>query len=373
MTERVRVLQLIKGLGPGGAEQLVLQQARKRDRARFDYRAAYVVPGKSHLVEQLEREDVDVTCLGRGGRLGAATWPWRLRQLLSAGRFDVVHVHSPLLAAGCRVLARTVRHRPRVITTEHNRWPRHKRPTRWANRATLALDDATVAVSTDVARSMPQRHRSTIDVLVHGIDLDAVHAVSDERAAVRAELGIDDEQLVVGIVANLRPEKGYDVLLRAAALVIAERPDVVFVSVGQGPLADEIAEQHDHLALGDGFRLLGYRADATRVMAGFDVFTMASRHEGLPVALMDALALGLPVVATTAGGIPQAVRNETQAVLVPPDDERALAEAIIRVARDDSLRARLGAAAAERADAFDVDRTTDWLESRYVDVLAGAR
>src|SRR5690606_32961920 len=122
--------------------------------------------------------------------------------------------------------------------------------------------------------------------------------------------------------------------------------------------------------LGDRFLLLGYREDAVRVMSAFDVFTLASRHEGLPVALMDALALGLPVVATAVGGVPQAVTDGVEARLVPPDDPAALAGAYLEVARDPSLRARMGELAAKRAPDYDISAATRRLEQIYRD-LAG--
>src|SRR5690606_27997930 len=122
-----------------------------------------------------------------------------------------------------------------------------------------------------------------------------------------------------------------DVLLEAAARVDADprgRP-VRFVVVGQGPLADELAAHHERLGLGRRLVLAGYRPDAVDVVAAGDVFCLASRHEGLPVALMEALALGRPVVATRVGGIPELVTDDVEGVLVPPDDADALAEAVL--------------------------------------------
>src|SRR5690606_35090833 len=119
-------------------------------------------------------------------------------------------------------------------------------------------------------------------------DLDALRAAAD-RDGVRRELGVPDHEVLVGTVANLRPQKGYPDLLRAAATVLDQAADVAFVAVGRGPQENELAALHRSLGLGDRFTLLGYRADAARLMSGFDVFCMASHHEGLPVALMEAL------------------------------------------------------------------------------------
>ena len=365
MPEPLGVLHLIKGLGPGGAEQLLVQQARCRDQTRFDYQVAYLVPEKDHLVAALEAADVAVQCLD------GPDWPIALRNLAGLPSIDVVHAHSPVMASAVRVAARTLpaARRPRLVTTEHNRWPRHHRLTRAANRLTLRWDDATLAVSDDVAATMPGR--ATVESLVHGIDVAAVRSQLDHRSPMRRELGFAEHEIVVANVANLRREKAHDVLLRAAASAIAVDERLRFVIVGQGPLAAEIHRLHHELGLGDRVRLLGYRADATRVVAASDVFTLSSRHEGLPVALMEALALARPVVATTAGGIPQAVTHDREALLVDVDDHRSLAEAYLALAGDAPRRARLGAAADRRAEAFDVRRTIGRLESVYAAVVNG--
>ncbi len=358
----IRILHLIKGLGPGGAEQLLLQQARQRDRSRFEYQVAYIVPEKHHLVAPLAEVDVVARCLTKPDESGRR-WLLRLRSLLTD--VDVVHVHSPLLAAAARSVAQTIpaSRRPSLISTEHNRWPRHNRYTRLANHSTIRFDDHAIAVSDDVASTMAGR--SDIEVLVHGIDLSATASWASERDTVRAEFGIRPDEVVIGTVANFRREKAYDILLTAAAKVVASEPSVRYLLVGQGPLRDEVHQLHEQLGLGDRVILTGYRPDATRVTASFDVFTLASRHEGLPVSLMDALALGVPVAATKAGGIPQAVTDGVEGLLVESGDSDALAEIHLRLATDPELRSSMAANAAQRARHFDAARTTTHLESIY--------
>lgn len=321
----LRVLHVIKGLGPGGAEQLLVNQARATAAGDAEFEAAYLVSWKNHLVPKLEDAGWHVHCLG-GDRIWDPRWVWRLRRLVTSTAVDVVHAHSPLVAAVSRLVLCTIPkgRRPASVYTEHNEWGRHNVWTRRCNRWTIGLEDRVLAVSEGVKVSMPAG--VDVEVLVHGIDVEAVAAQRAHRAEVRAELGIADDEWVVGIVANLRREKAYDVLLEAAAQALAADPGLRFVSVGQGPLEDEIREHHERLGLGDRFLLLGYRDDATRVMGAFDTFTLTSHHEGLPVSLMDALALGLPVIATAVGGIPEALAG-SDAVVVDDGDVEALAAA----------------------------------------------
>ena len=355
-----RVLHLIKGLGPGGAEALLVAQAEVPV-PDLDTEVAYLVPWKDHHVVALEACDWRVRCLD-GARIWDPRWMLRLRRLLASGEVDVVHGHSPLVAAISRLMLRTLRRsgRPASVYTEHNEWGRHRRGTRLLNRLTIGLEGHVLAVSDAVARSMAGR--GDTEVLIHGIDMAAVAALRDQRDAVRAELGLADDRIVIGIVANHRREKAYDVLIRAVARAVAVRPDLSFVAVGQGPLEDQT--RHDAVAAGvaDHLLFLGYRPDARRLMAGFDVFTLSSRHEGLPVTLMEAAALELPVVATRVGGVPDAVEAE-RSILVDPDDPEALADAYVAMAE---RLDRLPPPAA--ADRFEVRTTVERLAAIHRDL-----
>ncbi|MDQ3306341.1 MAG: glycosyltransferase, partial [Actinomycetota bacterium] len=209
--------------------------------------------------------------------------------------------------------------RPVLVFTEHNEWRRHNPLTRAANLATAGLDDVHLAVSEGVKASLPARLRARTEVVICGIDVDGVRRFAPERDQVRAELGVSPEQVLVGTIANLRTEKAYPDLLRAARQVLDTELPVRFVAVGQGPLEAELDSLHAELDLGEGFRFLGYREDARRLLAGFDLFALSSRHEGLPVSLMEALALGVPVVATEVGGVPEAIRHGQEVCWSPPD------------------------------------------------------
>ncbi len=350
---RVRVLWLAKGLGPGGMERLLVHHVRLGDRERFDYHAAYLVPRPNSVVPELEA--LDVPCVQLGSGSGALRWVGELIALVRDRRIDVVHTHSPMPAALARpaLRLRHPRRRPRLVYTEHNTWDCYGRATRLANLVTFPLDDAQFAVSAAAASSPPGPLAKRVEVLTHGIDLTQVRAARGRRDGLRQELGVDPGTVVVLTVANLRTEKAYDVLLAAAARVLERHHDVVFLSVGQGPMMEPMRALHHTLGLGERFRFLGFRDDVAGLLAASDVFCLASRQEGLPVAFMEAAALGVPAVVTAVGGLPDAVVDGESGLLVAPEDPERLADALGTVIDDTGLRGRLAAGAAVAGDRFD--------------------
>jgi glycosyltransferase involved in cell wall biosynthesis len=361
----IRVLWLTKGLGPGGAERLLVSSAAVADRERFDLQAAYLLPWKDHLVGELAALGVPAVCLD-GPREGDPRWIPRLRGLVRAARIDIVHIHSPLVAALARPALRALRpgDRPALMGTEHNLWTSHHPATRWANRLTLPLEDVTIAVSEEVRNSMPPRLARRTEVVIHGVDVDAIAARRGEREAARAQLGVSADRLLVVTVANLRAQKDYPTMLQAARRMVDAGDAVEFLSVGQGPLAESLEVERDRLGLGERFRFLGYREDPVRVLIAADVFCLSSRFEGLPIALLEAMAAGLPVVVTAVGGVPAVIRDGQEGLLVPPGDPAALAAALGTL-RDPALRSRLAAAATERVQAFGIGRAEQRQQEIY--------
>lgn len=363
------ILWLTKGLGQGGMEQLLLNHAGAADRSTFAYRAAYLVDRPHSVVEQLRGRDVPVRRLGPGG-ITNIRWIRDLLAEIDDNDVALVHVHSPLPGSIARVVLRATRRRVPVVVTEHNRWDRYERATRWVNRATFGLNARALAVSDDCRSTMPGRVRERVTVVEHGIDADRVAESLQRRDAIRAELGVGDDTIVVGTVANFRHQKNYPLLLATAKRVVDTHDNVVFVSVGQGPLEDEMRRLHGELQLGDSFRFLGFRADATDVMAAFDIFCLSSRHEGLPVALMEAMTLGRPVVATAVGGVPEMISDGSEGRVVRPDSEPALAGALEELIEDPAFREACGRQAHRTAALrFSAAAATAIVEDVYRSVL----
>jgi L-malate glycosyltransferase len=361
----IRVLWVVKGLGPGGAERLLVAAAHVRDREKFAFDCAFVLPDKDHLVEDLEQAGVMVHCLGH--RRNDRLWSLRLFRFVRNGNYDVVHVHSPLPGSVARAAALSLgRKRPRIFTTEHNVRSTFTPATRVLNRLTSRWDDTVFAVSDETLRSIRGGARKRANTLLHGVNISQLRSEVNERSNVRSELGLTDHHIVVGTVANFRPQKDFPTLLRAVAILSARRPELRWIIVGQGPLEADMRRLAASLGVDSSVIFTGFRPDATRIMNAFDIFTLSSAWEGLPVALMEALALGLPVAATRVGGIAEALDDE-HALLVEPANPQALADAWERLVSDPALRRCLAQRSGELAPEFEIERTQRILETAYGD------
>ncbi|WP_203568223.1 glycosyltransferase [Aestuariimicrobium ganziense] len=337
------------------------------DHQSFDYRVRFVRADKTHLVDEFVAAGVMPQRLGERttGRFG---WLRDLRRELSES--DVVHSHSPVLSGVARLITRTLppSTRPALLVTEHNEWSSHRLPTRWLNGLTAWVDARRWAVSDQVLATMWPSAQKRTTVLIHGIDAHQEPVDPSTRARVRQELGLAEDDVLAITVANLRHNKDYPNLLRATAVATRREPRLRVVSVGQGPLEQELKALHRQLGLAESFRFLGFRRDVAELMAAADVFVLGSAHEGLPVAIMEAFAAGLPVVATRVGGVPQQVRHEREGLLVPAGDPEALASALVRLTRDRPVRAALAAGASSRAGDYDIRRAVAVQEAAYAEL-----
>ncbi|OGR53101.1 MAG: hypothetical protein A2049_05120 [Elusimicrobia bacterium GWA2_62_23] len=179
---------------------------------------------------------------------------------------------------------------------------------------------------------------------------------SAARQALAAELGIPAAAFWAGSLIALVPHKDPENLVRAAAEVLKSFPEAYFLVAGEGPLADKTAHLARMLKIQDHFRLIGYRSDPYKVLAALDLFVLASCEEGMGSVLVEAMNAGLPLVATTAGGITDVIEDGANGLTVPPRDHEALANAALRVMKDASLRERLAAEAHRRREDFSSPR-----------------
>lgn len=308
--------------------------------------------------------------------LATAAAVWRA---LRSERFDLVHAHGQkagLVARACALAAGVP-----AVYTPHSfvyRTQTH-RPRRFARlryRLTLALErflgrrSAAITGCADDERQTAVADRvapaNRVCVVTNGVAVDR-DAGADPRL-----LAFRGEGPLCGLVAGLRDQKGLPTLLDALDLLASEGRAVRFAIVGNGPLRAEVEERVSRPSLAETTMLLPFEAPVERYLNALDVFVLPSYWEGMPIAILEAMSLGLPVVATAVNGTPEAVADGRTGLLVPPRDARRLADAICEIASDGERRTAMGNEGRATADArFTVPRMVDQMLDVYRAVASG--
>ena len=276
----------------------------------------------------------------------------RMVRLMRAVRPHVVHTHLAKAGAIGRLAAR-ITGVPLVVHTYHGHVfhgyfsPRKTRLFLAIERALGRLTDRIIVVGerqqNEIAGYGTAPREKLLPIRL-GLELEPFLQAERERGCLRRELGLPRDTPVVGIVARLAPIKAHEDFFQAALAIRREVPDARFLVVGDGERRHELEQMVEGLDLRPSVRFLGWRRDLPRVYADLDVVVLASRNEGSPVALIEALAAARPVVATAVGGVPEVVVDGQTGLAVPPSDPGALAAAVLDLLRDRARAERLGAA-----------------------------
>lgn len=349
----------------GGQELAVLLHAEGLVKRGHDLRLI-LEPG-SPIAGMAEAKRLPVTLMSmRRSRYPKAIL--ELRGLLRRHRPAILQVNSSRDSWIGSIAARLVRPRPGIIRIRHISTPlNHNLTTQVLYRR--LLDMVVVTGGERTRRGLIERDGLAADRVAAfpiGLDVEYFRPAPAERD-LRLELGLPKEQLLVGLISYLRTYKGHEYFIEAAGRIAGKREDVTFVIVGEGPEEGTIRRLIERSGLTARIRMLGFRPDLLNVFRSLDVFVIPSvEGDTIPQVLMQALAMGIPVVSTTVGSIPDVVIEGETGYVVPPRDGIALADRILPLLDDAGLRARLGAngrALVERS--YSIDKMLDRMEEVY--------
>lgn len=366
----MKIAHLIKSLGRGGAEGLLPQTIRHRGTG-FDYSVGYFLPWKDALAAEIEAAGAPVRCFSAGSPPGMLARVPGVVRWLRRERIDLLHAHLPLAGVVARLAGRLAR--VPVVYTEHNLQERYHPLTRRANSLSWSWQRQVVAVSGEVAESIRKHlgERVPVAVVRNGIELPVL-GTATARREIRARFGIPERAELVGAVAVMRVQKRFDLWLEVARQLLTQRLDIHFLIVGDGQLRAELETRAAALGIAERVTFAGLQTDVRPFLEAMDLFLISSEHEGLPLALLEAMAMRLPVVATAVGGIPEVVEPGVSGMLVPFGDPAALAAAAAELLADPARRAALGEAARWRVEErFSIERMARELEAIYTQVADG--
>jgi glycosyltransferase involved in cell wall biosynthesis len=357
------VLLVIDSLDGGGAERYVVDLAVALRARGWPVEVACSIGGVR--AGALAEAGVPVSVLVGGlakrrvsGRYGRA-----LRRLIQEHRPAVVHAHLYASAAAA-VLATRGLSVP-IVLTEHTEAPWRGRTARAVSRLVYRRVDHVIAVSSAIRNALVGAYGvppGRVDVLLP--------ATTTPTAVARCGTGAPGG--VVGVVGRLVPEKGVDVFLGAAALVTSVVPSARFVVIGDGPLRAALEERVDSLGLRGAVTFTGFRPDAPQLIAGLDVLVVPSRSDGSPLVVCEAMAAGIPVVASRVGGLPDLVAHGDSGLLVRPEDVEDLARTLVSLLMDPAGAQALGLRGRQLAEGRSHARLVDRMTEVYAAVVQPA-
>ena len=368
----LRVAYVVPDLGIGGAERHVTTLMAHLDRERFDP-MVICLGRQGELFASLAASDVPAVALGHSRREAFACLIDLVRKLREA-RPDVVVVrgyNAEVLGRVAAVLARV----PRVIVWVHNCGDLQPRGV-LRRLCDITLDPATDAYFGVAYGQVPylvrelRYSRHKIRVIHNGVDPSLFTGAVD--GDLKAQLGLREDELVVGILAALRPEKDHETFLRAASLVSKRNPAARFMIVGDGPRREPLQALAEELDIRDRVMFTGARNDVAALLALMDVFVLSSfTIECFPMALLEAMASSRPAVCTAVGGVPELLADGVTGYLAPPRDPTALADRLSSLLESGQQRRQFGAAARARVEAeFTLQKSVQEAERQISEIVA---
>jgi glycosyltransferase involved in cell wall biosynthesis len=364
---RPRLLQLLATGGNGGAQESYTGLLLRLDRSRYDVRALSLSAGSA--VSRLRSLGVPVEVIDEADDELAIG---ELSSWLRREEIDLVHSHmyrAEVVGTRAAVAAGT----PVIMATVHSSRVRAASDVSLLASLTPSMDRLIVP-SESIQRKVVAEGRvgARFAVIPNGVDLSRF-ASPAPRCAFRREFGVPSHALLLGVVARLEPEKGHQFLLDAMPIILRGAPDTWLAIVGEGSSLAALRAQASSLGVAERVVFTGRREDVSALTADLTVAVLPSVREAQGISILEAMARRVPVVASAVGGIPEVVTSGVDGLLVPPADPAALAEAVLRLLRDEALRRRIGEAGyATVRDRFSIDAQVRRIEAVYNEELTRA-
>jgi glycosyltransferase involved in cell wall biosynthesis len=360
-----KVIHLITELDRGGAQMALYRLLAHSDRQQYAPHVLCLYNGDKVVAQQIRQHGIPVTDLGMTAqwRLDAL---WRLYRVLRQERPFLLHTWMFHANIPGRILGRLAGV-PVIISSERT-MGQEGRFRRQLNRLTGNLPDNIICVSQQVADFAANEiglPHARLTVIRNGIDITQFNNLPDQPTA-RAEFGLPVQAKIMAAIGRPRPVKGFGDLLGAFAQIAAAYPDLHLVFVGDGPEKRPLQTAAQQLPCANRVLFLGDQQEITRLLAGVDMLVLPSLWEGLPNVVLEAMAAGLPVVATAVGGTPELITPNETGLLVPPRDPFALAHALVQLLDDAELAQRMGENGRQRvAEQFAIERMVEQTEALY--------
>jgi glycosyltransferase involved in cell wall biosynthesis len=330
---RVRVVEILATGTSGGAQEHVFSLMSRLDKTRYDVSAVSLSGGSS--VRRLQRAGFSVLVIDDADDAIAVG---QLTAYLADIRPDVIHTHmyrADIVGTKAAIALGNAGHRrPYIVSTVHSSRVRSASDRGTIRALTLEMDQL-IAVSKAIERKLVDEHRdgAPVRLIYNGVDLDR-YDHQEPCCTLRDDYGMEPGSQIVGVIARLEAEKGHETLIDAWPIVLRDVPDAYLLVVGEGSQREALERRAAAKRVAHRVVFTGRRDDVPAVTAALDVAVLPSRREAQGLSILEAMALSRPVVASDVGGIPEMIEDGVTGLLVPHDNPRALADAIVRLLTD---------------------------------------
>ncbi len=363
--EKIKVLHIDTEKGWRGGQQQAVYLFESM--LRKGYETFFACNPGSKLESYFAKKNLPYFALKMKGELDLFS-AFRIAKFSKENNINILHLHSAH-AQTLGVLSKLFYNYPKTIAVRRVDFKiKNNILSKWKYNTKLLDKIVCVSHAVKDVISSAVKDDGKLTVIYSGIDIHKFDEITGDNI-VRKKYNIPENDLLVGTVAALVGHKDYPTLLRAFSIVLKKKNNISFIAIGNGKDEKEIKRLHENLRLGNKFVFVGFQENVGVFLKSFDFFVFASKMEGLGTSVLDAQSVGLPVVGTIAGGIPEAVQDNINGLLVPPGSPEKLAEAILDLAENPQKRELFGKNAMESVKKFDINITVEKNIELYKEIL----
>ncbi|MEI2771026.1 MAG: glycosyltransferase family 4 protein [Nitrosomonas ureae] len=345
--KKIKVLHLISSKAFLGAERVICEIVRKSG-SKNTLMAVGILTASEGLdrrfINEIHRKDIDIVRFGEGSKL-SYTCIKEINQYINRNSINIVHSHNYKSDFYAFLVKIIFREKFRLVASNHT-WKLNtfrEYGYKWLDSIIMKKFSALVAISSEIKEEMIKIgvNASKIKVITNGVDCIEFEKAPAKKDA-RKKLEVNESDFIIGSVASLTPEKGHRDLLKAFSTIHLSVPQAKLVFIGEGPEREELQNCVLTNGLAKKVLIMGSRDDVRDLYKGFDIFFLASYQEGLPMALLEAMASGVPVIATAVGAIPEVIQNKNNGIIVRPGNIEEMLQAIKIMFLEEELRNLMG-------------------------------
>lgn len=366
--KKIRVLHIIKSLGRGGAETLLLETIKNHDKTKFKFYCIFFLPWKNELVKELEEQGAIVVNIAAKNNFQIVLSFLKINKFINKNKIQLVHCHLPWAGLVGRI-SLLFNKKIKLLYTEHNIQERYHKITKILNKHTFKWQDIVIAVSKSVQESICQNisNKINIQIILNGVDTNKFIRKFTDSVQLKNELNIPSDKIVIGNICVFRSQKRLKTWVDIFEEVNKKHPNTVGILVGAGILFEEIKQYVTEKKLTDKIIFTGLQTNAAKYFSIIDIFLLTSEFEGLPIALLEAMSMNCVPVTTNAGGVKEVIQHGINGLITDVSTPNNLINFINEVVENNELKNKISEEARLTVEHnFSVVNTTKKIENLYL-------